>query len=61
MNIKILLCFLPIIIIYIAMKITLWLTETTKEVDYVSHESERIRGPYVENPYGDIDQDEEET
>lgn len=53
------LCFLPLAIVFVVMKLALWLTETTKEVDYVAHEPERIRGPYVENAYGDLDEEEE--
>ena len=30
------------------------------EVDYVRREPLRKRGPYVENPYADVDEEEEE-
>lgn len=53
------LCFLPLAVIFVVTKIALWLTETTKEVDYVAHEPERTRGPYLENPYGDLEDEKE--
>lgn len=53
------LCFLPLAVIFVVMKLALWFSESTKEVNYVAHEPERIRGPYVENPYGDLDEEED--
>jgi len=53
------LCFLPLAVIFVVMKLALWLSESSKEVNYVAHEPERIRGPYVENAYGDVDEEED--
>lgn len=56
---KLFLCFLPIIIIYIIMKLVLLLEETHKEYDYVKREPERERGPYVDEPYGELEDEDE--
>lgn len=53
-----LLCFLPLIIIFILMKFVLLVEESNKEINYVRKEPTRKRGPYVENPYRDIDSEE---
>ena len=53
-------CFLPIGIIYIVMKLAVWLSVVNAENNYVRKEPLRKRGPYVENPYADVDEDEEE-
>lgn len=50
------LCFLPLAIIYIIMKVSLWLSTSVSEVNYVKEDAKRPHGPYVENPYGDIDE-----
>ncbi len=42
-------CFLPLVFIYIVMKLAVWLQEPFRK-----------RGPYVENPYADLDEEEEE-
>ena len=55
-----LLCFAPLLIIYIVMKLAVWLSAINAESDYVRKEPLRKRGPYVENPYADVDEDEEE-
>ena len=54
------LCFAPLAIIYIVMKVALWMSAVNDEVQYVRKEPLRKRGPYVENPYADIDEEEEE-
>ena len=56
---KLFLCFLPIIIIYIIMKLVLLLEETHKEYDYVKREPQRERGPYVDEPYGKLEDEDE--
>ena len=56
---KLFLCFLPIIIIYIIMKLVLLLEETHKEYDYVKREPQRERGPYVAEPYGESEDEDE--
>ena len=42
------------------MKLALWLSETNKERKYVAGEKFRVRGKFVENPYADVDEEEEE-
>lgn len=53
-------CFLPLVVIYIVMKIAVWMSAINNETIYVSKEKFRKRGPYVENPYADVDEEEEE-
>ena len=53
-------CFTPLVIIYIVMKIAVWLSAVNAESDYVRKEPLRQRGPYVENAYADVDEEEEE-
>jgi len=53
-------CLSPIIIIWIVMKLALWLYVTEEEREYVSKEKFRKRGKFVENPYADVDEKEEE-
>ena len=54
------LCFLPLAVIYVIMKLSLWLSSSVSEVNYVREDSKREHGPYLENPYGDVDQENEE-
>ena len=54
------LCFTPLVVIYIVMKIAVWLSAVNAESDYVRKEPLRQRGPYVENAYEDVDEEEEE-
>ena len=53
-------CFLPLGIIYIVMKLAVWLSVVNDESKYVRKEPLRKRGPYVANPYEDVDAEEEE-
>jgi uncharacterized membrane protein len=53
-------CFTPLIIIFIVMKLAVWIEAVNSESNYVKREPLRKRGPYVENPYADVDEDEEE-
>ena len=53
-------CFLPIVIIYIIMKLAVWLSATTVERNYVKEESKKPHGPYLENAYEDVDEEEDE-
>ena len=53
-------CFLPLVIIYIVMKLAVWIEAVNAEQDYVKREPLRKRGPFVENPYEDVDAEEEE-
>jgi hypothetical protein len=61
MNSAILLaCFMPIIIIFVVMKLAVWVDAVNAEQDYVRQEPLRQRGPYLENAYEDSDEEEEE-
>ena len=53
-------CFLPLIIIYIVMKLAVWVSAVNAEQDYVRKEPLRKRGPFLENAYADVDDEEEE-
>ena len=53
-------CFLSLAIIYIVMKLAVWIEVVNAEQDYVRREPLRKRGPFVENPYEDVDAEEEE-
>ena len=59
-SIILLACFLPLAIIYIVMKLAVWISAVNAEQDYVRQEPLRKRGPFVANPYEDVDQEEEE-
>ena len=54
------LCFVPLAAIYIVMKVAVWMSAINAESDYVRKEPLRKRGPFVENPYADVDEEEEE-
>ena len=54
------LCFLPLAVIYIVMKLSLWFTSSVSEVSYVREDSKREHGPYLEDAYGDVDEKEED-
>ena len=53
-------CFTPLVVIFIVMKIAVWVSAVNAEQDYVRKEPSRKRGPYLENPYADVDEEEEE-
>ena len=53
-------CFLPLAIIYIVMKLAVWLSATNVESTYVKKESLRPHGPYLADAYADVDEEEEE-
>ena len=53
-------CLSPIITIWIVMKVAIWLSAVNEEKKYVAAEPFRKRGPYVENAYADVDEEEEE-
>lgn len=54
------LCFLPLAVIYIIMKLSLWMSSTVSEISFVKEDAKRPHGPYVDNPYGDTDEEKEE-
>jgi hypothetical protein len=41
------------------MKLSLWIAAVNEEQTYVREDSKRPHGPYVENAYGDVDEEEE--
>lgn len=53
-------CFLPLVIIYIIMKVAVWLSATSAETTYVKEESKKPHGPYLADAYADVDEEEEE-
>ncbi len=59
-QLTLLLCFTPLVIIYIVMKLAVWISAVNAESTYVRKEPLRKRGPYLENPYEDVDAEEEE-
>ena len=60
MSAKLLLSLAPLGIIFIIMKVAVWLSAVNEESNYVIREPLRKRGPFVANPYEDVDQEEEE-
>jgi hypothetical protein len=54
-------CFLPLAVIWLVMKLSLWLSSSVSEVNYVREDAKRPHGPYLENPYGDVDEEEEDS
>jgi hypothetical protein len=42
------------------MKVSLWLSTSVSEVNYVREDAKREHGPYLEDPYGDVDEKEED-
>ena len=59
-QLTLILCFTPLVIIYIVMKLAVWISAVNTESDYVRKEPLRKRGPFVENAYADVDDEEEE-
>ena len=53
-------CFLPLIIIFILMKFVLLVEESHKELTYVQKEPTRERGPFLENVYEDLEDEEDD-
>jgi hypothetical protein len=52
-------CFLPLAMIWLIMKLSLWIAAVNEEQTYVREDAKRPHGPYVENAYGDVDEEEE--
>lgn len=59
-SLVLLLCLSPLATIFIVMKLVVWMSAVNAESDYVRKEPLRKRGPFVENPYADVDEEEEE-
>ncbi len=53
-------CLSPLAIIFIIMKLAVWISAVNLEQSYVQKEPFRKRGPYVVDPYADVDEKEEE-
>ena len=46
--------------IFVVMKLAVWVDAVNAEQNYVRDDAKRPHGPYVENPYGDVDEEDEE-
>ena len=53
-------CFLPLAMIWLVMKLSVWIAAVNNEQTYVREDAKLPHGPYVENPYGDVDEEDEE-
>ena len=53
-------CFLPLAIIYIVMKLSVWIAAVNTEQEYVREDAKRPHGTYLANAYADVDEDDEE-
>ena len=40
-------CFLPLVVIWLVMKLSLWISAVNEEQTYVREDSKRPHGPYV--------------
>ena len=52
-------CFLPLVTIWLVMKLSLWIAALNEEQTYVREDAKRPHGPYVEDPYADLDKEED--
>ena len=53
-------CFLPLVVIWLVMKLSVWIATVNMEQKYVRDDAKRPHGPYVEDPYGDSDEEDED-
>ena len=53
-------CFLPLVTIWLVMKLSVWIATVNMEQKYVRDDAKRPHGPYVEDPYGDVDEEGED-
>ena len=53
-------CFFPIALIWIVMKLSVWIAAVNAEQEYVREDAKRPHGPYVADAYADVDEEEEE-
>jgi hypothetical protein len=53
-------CFLPLVVIWLVMKLSVWIATVNMEQKYVRDDAKRPHGPYVEDPYGDSDEEGED-
>ena len=53
-------CFLPLGVIFLVMKLAVWMSAIGSEQKYVKAESKKPHGPYLADAYADVDEEEEE-
>ena len=53
-------CLSPLVIIFIIMKLAVWMSGIYTEEKYVESESRKPHGPYLADAYADVDDEEEE-
>lgn len=53
------LCFLPLTIIFIVMKVSLWFSSSINEIKYVKEDAKQSPRTYLENVYADVDEEDE--
>ena len=53
-------CLSPLVIIFIVLKLAVWLSGIYSEEKYVEAESRKPHGPYLADAYADVDKEEEE-
>lgn len=53
-------CFFPLVLIWIVMKLSVWIAAVSTEQEYVREDAKRPHGPYVDNAYADVDEKDEE-
>jgi len=53
-------CFFPLALIWIVIKLSVWISAVNSEQEYVREESLKPHGPYVANAYADVDEEDEE-
>jgi hypothetical protein len=49
-------CFIPIVLIWIAIKLIVWIFAINKERQYI----DGVKNIYIIDPYADVDEEEEE-
>ena len=53
-------CFTPLVIIFLVMKLAVWVSAVNTENSDVGKDPLRKRGPFVADAYADVDEKEEE-
>ena len=59
MNYTLLLCLSPLVIVFLLMKFVVWIQQLIRN-NHMFERTFRKRGPYVENAYADLDEEDEE-
>ena len=52
-------CFFPLALVWIVIKLSLWIAAITEEQKYVEEESKKPHGPYLADAYADVDEEKE--